>query len=142
MMWSDRCRWSRATKSAVSCFFAFAVIAVVLPYTLPPERAAGGVQLVSADSTAVELLGPERDEEDKDGYEVYIHSAVKPPSIIVEPTPTPTPVFVYCNDGGKYYHGAKCRYTKRSSARVTLGTALNAGFNQCKDCDAPAETLG
>ena len=138
MMWSDRCRWPRAAKSGISCLFAVAIISVMMPFTLPPERPAGGVQLVSADS-AVELQGPLQDEEDEGVYEVYIQTAIKPPSIIVEPTPTPTPIYVYCNDGGKYYHDDTCRYTKRKSARVTLGTALDAGFSKCKNCNAPSE---
>lgn len=141
MMWSDKCRWPRVAKSLVSLGFACAVIAVLLPATLPPERAKGGVQLVSAEG-AVELQGPVQASEDAGKYEVYVDPAIKRPTTVIEPTPTPTPIYVYCNTGGKYYHSKNCRYFKTGSARVTLSQALDAGFGQCKTCDAPAESLG
>ena len=136
MMWSDRCRWSRLTKSLVSLGLCLLVLAVVVPQTLPPERAKGGVELVSAVPVA-EIQGPIQKESDEGAYELYIAPYVQPASLVVQPTPTPVPVYVYCNDGGKNYHTKDCRYVKKTSARVTLEQAVAAGFTGCAKCDAP-----
>lgn len=138
MMWSDRCRWSRQTKSLISCGIAGALIAVLLPITLPPQRAAGGVQLVSA-QPVIAIQGPCQDPEDVGAFEIDIPASIKPPSVVVEPTPEPPAINVYCNTGGKHYHTSKCRYATKKSAYLSLGTALDKGFTPCKDCNPPAE---
>lgn len=101
-----------------------------------PERAKGGVELVSAVPVA-EIQGPIQKESDEGAYELYIAPYVQPASLVVQPTPTPVPVYVYCNDGGKNYHTKDCRYVKKTSARVTLEQAVAAGFTRCAKCDAP-----
>ena len=138
MMWSDRCRWSLRLKSLISSGIACLILAVVLPQTLPPPRVSGGVKIVGLNG-AVELQGPTQQASDEGSYEVYVPVYVKPTSVIVEPTPTPKPIFVFCNVGGKYYHSADCKYFKQTSARVTLGQALTAGYRRCPDCNAPQE---
>lgn len=139
MMWSNRCTWPRVMKSAISLGMAAALLALVLPQTRPPERADGGVQIVSLQA-AVDLQGPEP-EFDED-FEVYVPEYVPSAELIVEPTPTPEPIYVYCNDGGRYYHVKRCHYVKQTTPKVTLSQALNAGFKQCRECDAPSESLG
>lgn len=136
MMWSDRCRWSRGLKSAISAGLCLLVVAVVLPQTLPPERARGGVEIVSLDPVA-EVQGPRQQARDEGAYDLYVPSYVQPTSLVIQPTPTPEPVYVYCNDGGKNYHTQKCRYVKKTSARVTLTQAQEAGFTACTKCGAP-----
>lgn len=138
MMWSNRCHWSRALKSAVSAGVCLVLIAVILPQTMPPDQMRGGVQIVSLEPAA-DIQGPVQQESDEDTYEPNISSYVQPTSLIAEPTPTPEPVYVFCNDGGHYYHVKGCRYVKKTSARVTLTQALNAGFSRCTKCNAPKE---
>jgi hypothetical protein len=48
---------------------------------------------------------------------------------------------VYCNDGGRYYHAKNCRYVRKrkTTARVPLTQALNAGYTRCSECNAPKE---
>ncbi len=140
MMWSDRCRWARGAKSLISMAMAALIVAIFLPFTLPPERVAGGIELVST-KAALEVQGPEQESEDIGQYEVYVPTYIKPPSVIVEPEPTPEPIYVYANTGGKNYHNKECKFVKSSSVRMSLGTALNAGFSRCKICNAPAEHL-
>ena len=136
MMWSDKCRWSRALKSGISAGLCLLVLAVVLPQTLPPERPKGGVEIVGLNPVA-EVQGPKQQACDEGAYEVYVPSYVQPTSLIIQPTPTPEPVYVYCNDGGKNYHARGCRYVKKTSARVTLSQAMDAGFTRCTKCNAP-----
>lgn len=137
MMWGSRCRWTRAVKCAVSAFYACLLIAVVLPQTLPPEKASGGVKVVGR-TAVVELQGPVQEEETDYDYELVMPSYT-PPSIVIEPTPTPLPIYVYCNQGGKYYHMKDCKYFKNTSGRVTLGQALSAGYTRCQRCNPPSE---
>ena len=139
MMWGNKCRWPRALKCAISSVFALLLMAIVLPQASPPERAAGGVEIVSL-VPAVEVQGPELAEGELP-YEVYVPQYVPEKSIIVEPTPTPAPIYVYCNDGGQYYHTSKCRYVKDTTPKVTLSQAVSAGYKRCKECDAPKASL-
>ena len=136
MMWSRRCTWPRAVKGAVSAAFAILILALVIPQTLPPERATGGVRIVSL-QPAVDLQGPEPDFDDK--AEIYVPEYVPAAEVLVAPTPEPEPVWVYCNDGGRYYHSKGCRYVRKDTPKVTLTQALNAGFKRCKNCNAPSE---
>lgn len=133
-LWSDRCEWNRVVKTLISLVVAAALVAVLLPQTLPPERYTGGVQLLTAEDL---LVGPQPTE----GFEridLYSYN-VTAESVIAEPEPTPEPVYVYCNDGGKYYHSAECVYVKATSVRCPLLQALDAGYAQCQECNAPEE---
>lgn len=140
MMWSNRCRWPRGIKFAVSGAFCALILAVIIPQTLPPTRAKGGVEIVSL-SPALEIQGPVQQLSDEGEYEVYIPAYVQPTSLLVAPTPTPEPIYVYCNDGGRYYHAKNCRYVRKrkTTARVPLTQALNAGYTRCSECNAPKE---
>ncbi|MDO4549412.1 MAG: hypothetical protein Q4D04_15080 [Clostridia bacterium] len=140
MMWSDRCRWKRASKCAVSLVVAALVCAILLPQTQPPARAKSGIEIVS-NAPAVEKLGPVQRESDEDDYEVYLPTYVNPTSVVVIPTPSPEPIYVYYNQGGKYYHSRNCKYIKKTSELASLSACLNAGYTQCKECDAPSEDL-
>ena len=138
MMWSDRCRWNRVVKSSVSLGIALVLIVLISPLTRPPVRATGGIETVSREPVA-ELVGPEYKRGGADDLEDFAFTFIQPESIVVEPTPTPIPTYVYCNTGGKNYHGQKCKFVKPTSARVTLNQAMAQGFTQCKKCDAPGE---
>lgn len=140
MMWSDRCTWPRATKSLVSLAIAAVLTVVLLPQTSPPERVAGGVQIVSLQA-ALQAQGPKQQLAEGQDYEAYVPIYVPEKAVLVEPTPTPVPIYVYCNDGGRYYHSKECRYTKRTTPKVTLSQAVNAGFKKCESCNAPSESL-
>jgi hypothetical protein len=135
MMWSDRCSWPRAVKSAISVGFAALLLMVILPQTEPPEREKGGVQIVGL-SAALEVQGPQIDE-NAPQYDVYVPRYQPETTLFVEPTPTPVPVYVYCNNGGEFYHTKKCRYTRDTTPKVTLDQAVSAGFKRCKQCDPP-----
>jgi hypothetical protein len=137
MMWSDRCRWPRYTKMLISLGFAALLTMVLLPQTMPPERASGGVEIVGL-SPALEVQGPQMDP-DATQYDVYVPVYQPEATLFVEPTPTPVPVYVYCNDGGQYYHTKNCRYTRTSTPKVTLGQAVAAGFKPCPKCKPPVE---
>jgi hypothetical protein len=135
MMWSDRCKWPRHVKSLISLGFAALLLAVLLPQTQPPERAQGGVEIVGL-APALELQGP-RPDENAPQYDAYVPVYQPQNTLFVEPTPTPVPIYVYCNDGGQYYHTAKCRYAKDTTPKVTLSQAVSAGFKRCKLCKPP-----
>lgn len=134
MMWSSKCRWHYTIKILTTVVIAALIVMIVLPQTEPPQRYVGGVQIISADDDS---LGPDPDD-DFERIDFYSYNVISD-SVIAEPEPTPVPIYVYCNDGGKYYHNKECSYVKPTSARCTLLQALNAGYKQCKDCGAPAE---
>ena len=92
----------------------------------------GGVVLVGS-SVEAEVYGPEAPA-DREVIEVY--TPVRTP-IVLQATQEPEPVYVYCNDGGKYYHSEECRYVKENTPKVTLSRALDAGYSRCPDCSAP-----
>ena len=136
-MWKVRCRWPFWVKTLVTLLFAALAVLIVLPLTTPPSYKTGGVDLVYAQPEE-EAEGPEQSE-DADGFRPYVPIYVPDESLIVSPTPTPLPIYVYCNDGGKSYHTANCRYVKKTTPRVTLSQAVNAGYTQCGLCDCPNE---
>ena len=138
MMWTDRCRWHKAVKSAVTAVIACVLAAAILPQTLPPERKRGGVETVSL-TAAYETQGPVQQIGSGDDYEVYVPVYVPQATLIVQPTPTPVPIYVWCNDGGRYYHNKNCRYVKKTTPRATLQQAISAGYSPCKDCNPPKE---
>ena len=131
-LWSRRCRIPKLVKYALSALVAAALVFILLPQTTPPERVVGGVVPVTAEESQTGPL-PASDFERIDLYSYNVTAE----SVIAEPEPTPVPIYVYCNDGGKYYHSKECSYVKPKSSRVTLLQALNAGYQQCKDCNAP-----
>lgn len=135
IMWSDRCSWNRAVKSAVSLVFVCAVLAVTLPALRAPEQGSGGVQVVSL-GAAADMMGPDM----KAGalpYDVYVPKYIPEKSVLTEPTPEPEPYYVWCNDGGKYYHRKSCAYARSTTPKATIIQAVNAGFRPCKDCKPP-----
>lgn len=132
-MWTST-SWPRAMKNLASLAVAGLLLAIFLPGTTPPDRAYGSVTLVDARPTA-DIFGPEVPE-DHVWVEIY---APRVTPIIVAPTPTPVPVIVYCNDGGRYYHSADCVYVKATTPQVQLYRAIDAGYKQCPNCDAPAD---
>lgn len=134
MMWSDRCSWSRTTKSSISLAFALLLVLVMLPQTQPPEPATSGVQLVGL-KPSIEVYGPEPDDSLPD-IQIYNPRNVTALPLIT-PAPTPEVPTVYCNDSGKFYHTKDCRYVKRSTPKVTLNQALDAGYKPCQKCNPP-----
>ncbi len=134
-MWSDSCRWRRFTKTAVSMGIMLLIIALALPMTRAPQAGTGGVRYVSAEGAA-DPMGPTISP-DQDRYEAYVPKYVPQATTVVAPTPTPVPHYVYCNDGGKYYHKKSCAYYKTSTPRATLIQAVNAGYKRCPTCKPP-----
>ena len=134
VMWSDRCRWPRAIKTLVSLAVAAVLIMILLPQTTPPEPPKSGVTIVGS-SKAREAYGPEVPE---NRLEVEVYSP-RYTALIIVADPTPVPRFVYCNQGGKYYHLATCRYVKETSGAVTIAQALDAGYTACPECDPGTE---
>ena len=140
MMWSERCHWKRLSKCSVSMAFALIICAILIPQTRPPARAKGGIEIVS-NAPVVESLGPVQRIGDEDDYDVYLPTYVNPTSVVIIPTPSPAPIYVYYNQGGKYYHSKDCSYIKKTSEMASLTACLNAGYTQCKKCNAPSEDL-
>ena len=136
LMWTDRCRWPRATKIGVSTFITAALFVFLSPITRPPEGPRSGVRIVSNVGAMDEFIGP-MPGADFDRFDVYIPYDSVDYHIVVTPTPVPDPIYVYCNDRGEFYHTEKCYYTRRTTPKVTLTQALNAGFKRCRDCAAP-----
>lgn len=132
VLWT-RAQWPRAAKTALSIAVAALLLAVLLPLTNPPERAVGGIHLVEEDPES-EMQGPAAPA-DRQVIEIY---APRYTSIILQPTATPPPIMVFCNDGGKNYHSADCRYVRPTTPDVTLEQAIAAGYTQCPECDAPS----
>lgn len=132
-MWT-KTRWPRALKSAVSLAVAALLVAIFLPVTNPPEREIGGIQLVDA-KPKVDIQGPDAPA-DREIVEIY---TPKQTVVVIDPSPTPEPITVYCNNGGSYYHVKECTYVKEHTPTATLSEALDAGYHQCPDCDAPPE---
>lgn len=132
VMWTEA-RWPRLVKTAVSAAAAALLVAILLPMTNPPEREIGGIHLVD-EKPQVDVFGPEAPA-DRDVIDIY---APRRTALILEPTATPVPEVVYCNNGGKYYHSEECVYVKDTTPDVKLSRALEAGYSQCPDCNAPA----
>lgn len=132
-MWT-KARWPRALKTAVSLVAAAILIAILLPTTNPPERETGGIYMVDAEPI-IDVQGPEAPA-DRQVVEIY---TPKQTVVIIDPTPTPEPVIVYCNNGGFYYHSEDCVYVKENTPFVSLSAALDAGYHQCQECNAPPE---
>ena len=132
MMWT-KAEWPRILKTAVSAAVAVFLIVLLLPLTNPPERERGGIHLVE-EKPQEDLQGPAAPE-DRVVIEIY---APRYTSIILEPTSTPPPIMVYCNNGGKQYHSADCRFVRPTTPDVTLEQAIAAGYTQCLECDAPS----
>ena len=133
MMWSPKCRWNFFVKTLVSAIIAACVVFIIIPQTEPPQRYVGGVELKTLSAEADQGPLPTADFERIDLYNYNIISD----SVLASPEPTEVPVYVYCNNGGKYYHSAECTYVKKTSTHCTLLQALNAGYKQCPDCNAP-----
>jgi len=131
-LWSERCEWPRICKALISLLITALLVVILMPQTQPPERYIGGVRLLTAEDM---LIGPQPTE----GFEridLYAYNMTTE-SVLAEPEPTPVPIYVYCNNGGDYYHTKECTYYKPTSVRVPLLQALDAGYQQCKECDAP-----
>lgn len=139
LMWSERCKWPRALKTGVSVSIAAVLILILSPLTQPPSAPKNGVRIVSnAAANEQEKYGPDPDPEFEE-FEVYVPYDNIDYNIVVAPTEAPEVTYVYCNDAGSYYHTAECRYKKRTTPKVTLTQALNAGYKRCIECDAPEE---
>ena len=134
VMWSDRCRWSRWVKMLVSAAVALALIAILLPQTTPPDTPKSGITIVGM-AEDKETYGPEVP---ANRLQVEVYSP-RYTALIIKADPTPTPRFVYCNQGGKYYHRMTCRYVTESSGAVTNHQALHAGYTPCPECDPGIE---
>ncbi len=76
---------------------------------------------------------------DVPGTSQIINNITEGSTLISEPTPTPVPTMVYCNDNGKYYHLAGCIYVYKTTPKVTLNAAKNAGKTACPTCKPPTE---
>ena len=132
VLWT-KVRCPRLVKSALSAAAALVLIAILLPMTNPPERETGGIYLVD-EKPEVEVYGPEAPA-DREVIEIY---APRRTALLVQPTATPAPVIVYCNNGGKYYHSEECKYVKETTPDVKLTRAIEAGYTQCPECNAPS----
>ncbi len=132
VLWT-KARCPRALKTAISAAAALVLIAILLPMTNPPERETGGIHLVD-EKPQVEVYGPEAPA-DREVIEIY---APRRTALLVQPTATPAPVIVYCNNGGKYYHSEECKYVKETTPDVKLTRAIEAGYTQCPECNAPS----
>ena len=134
-MWT-RGLWTRRTRWVVTGVIGLVVFLILAPFTDPPTRQTGGITVID---TAVEddTQGPVAPE-NRTAVDIYVPQRT---AMIIEATPTPEPTIVYCNDGGQYYHVKGCKWVKPTTPSVTLSQAVNAGFTQCPDCDAPAPAV-
>lgn len=135
LMWSDRCSFRRWVKSAISFGFVMLALMLALPQTRAPQPKKGGVEMVSMVASA-DVMGPTM-RPDALRYEVYVPKYIPKNSVVVQPTPSPVPYYVYCNDGGEFYHAKKCKYVRDNTPKVTIVQAVDAGFKRCKTCKPP-----
>jgi hypothetical protein len=49
----------------------------------------------------------------------------------------PATTTVYVTKTGDKYHTATCKYLKKSKITMTLGDAIESGYEPCKVCDPP-----
>ncbi len=137
IMW-DECDWKLWIKIAISTLWAAILIAmaVMLFDTHEPETGGKEVQKVSYSGKMLAPLPPTN----LPDTSKLLRSSNEESKLISEPTPTPKPTMVYCNDNGKYYHLAGCRYVYEGrTPRVTLNQAKNAGKTACPICNPPRE---
>ena len=139
LMWRTA-RWHPAVKCVVTACFVALTTAVLLPQTLPPENAAGGVRLVGAERD-VAVYGPELPEALDRTYigTGVIGSSSGPVFSDVEQVEE---TYVYANDNGEYYHLSDCKYVAYYSKKYTLAVAHYSGYLPCAECGAPSYTPG
>ena len=129
-LWQKRTRWA---ITGVICAVLFLILA---PFTDPPTRQRGGITVVDA-TVENDTQGPAAPD-NRTAVDIYVPQRT---AVIIEATATPEPTIVYCNIGGQYYHAKGCKWVKPTTPSVTLTQAVNAGYNQCPDCDAPAPVV-
>lgn len=142
IMW-DEGKWKTWLKVLVTAAWAAIVLSAIIfiPMCTSMEYQLGGQELAHNDPRMVngrEYLAPLPPEDLPETSQLY--QDVSSSRLISEPTPTPVPTYVYCNDNGKYYHLAGCRYVyANKTPHVTLTAARNAGKTACPYCRPPEE---
>ena len=136
IMW-DEGRWKLWIKILVSLLWAAIIIFMAVRLIGTEEPAVGGqeVQKITYTGKMLAPLPPSN----LPNTSKLLRSSTQESTLISEPTPTPVPTMVYCNDNGKYYHLAGCRYVYNTTPRVTLTAAKNAGKTACPTCNPPRE---
>ena len=134
IMWSKRCKWPWAVKTAVTFIFAALLICIALPQLQPPDRPAGGIKLVGVKRDA-DVFGPEA-EGNVLGRDVYNVAADS--TVIAEGSPADR-TMVFCNPDGKFYHAKTCKYVTAKTGLMTLRAAMDTGYEKCQDCTVVTE---
>ena len=154
IMW-DESKWKLWLRILVSVVWTAIIVFAIVLLTGVTEPDTGGIVIREKVRGTIEVTG-NADDPDTAGTSLTLMLAPLPPEdlpetskllrssteeskLISEPTPTPKPTMVYCNDNGKYYHLAGCRYVMTTTPRVTLTAAKNAGKTACPDCKPPKE---
>ena len=137
VMW-DEGKWENWVKWLITAAWAvIVVLGIVLMIAAPWSYDVGSVEIVPVVNNK-RMLAPLPPDNLPDGVQV-LKSASETSALISVPTPTPVPTRVYCNDNGKYYHLEGCRYVYKTTPKVTLTQAKNAGKTACPYCKPPKE---
>ena len=136
IMW-DEGKWRLWIKIAVSALWTAILIFMIVRLADTHEPESGG-QAVTKVTYSGKMLAP-LPPSNLPLTSKLLRSSTQESTLISEPTPTPVPTMVYCNDNGKYYHLAGCRYVYSTTPRVTLNAAKNAGKTACPTCNPPKE---
>ncbi len=137
IMW-DEGRWKTWIKIAVSVLWAVILVFAVVRIAGVEEPESGRQEIQKVTYTG-KMLAPLPPSSLPVTSKLLKRSAQES-TLISEPTPTPVPTMVYCNDNGKSYHLAGCRYVYEGrTPRVTLNQAKNAGKTACPYCNPPRE---
>ena len=136
VMWAGGCSWRRWVKSSISVCAICVMMLLVLPAIRLPGPPQSTMQYAYSEPI-VDFVGPMRA---PDALPLPTYAAPKfIPTIptVVEPTPPPEPYYIFCNDGGKYYHLQKCKFVRPNTPKATIIQAIDAGYKRCKTCKSP-----
>ena len=103
---------------------------------LPEQHGPTGPQFVMNEQAAVEFMGPTL-EAGAIQDEAYVPLYIPKTTTVATPAPTPAPYYIYCNDGGQYYHMRSCSFVKATTPKATIIQAVKQGYKRCKQCKPP-----
>ena len=139
LMWREA-KWKIWLKALITAAWTGIIVLGIVVFTTTSFDYDQGSIIVTELVNDKRMLAPLPPEDLPDTSQL-LKSASETSSLISLPTPTPVATRVYCNDNGKYYHLAGCRYVYPHTPKVTLNQAKNAGKTACPICKPPKEEI-